>query len=69
MELGQQVAAPELVDAWARAAGASDAERETLLGIAEAAVAEMVSWRRAMARGLVPSRLASLIVPSVWSAQ
>ena len=52
MELGQQVADPAVVDGWARAAGASDAERETLLGIAEAAAAEMVSWRKAMARGL-----------------
>jgi transcriptional regulator with XRE-family HTH domain len=52
MELGQQVAGPAVVDGWARAAGASDAERATLLGIAEAAAAEMVSWRRAMARGL-----------------
>lgn len=52
MELGQQVAAPVVVDNWARTAGASDAERETLLGIAEAAAAEMVSWRKAMARGL-----------------
>jgi transcriptional regulator with XRE-family HTH domain len=53
MELGQQVAAAEVVGNWARAAGAADAERETLLGLAEAAAAEMVSWRRAMARGLV----------------
>ena len=52
MELGQQIAAPAVVDGWARAAGASDTERETLLGIAEAAAAEMVSWRKAMARGL-----------------
>jgi transcriptional regulator with XRE-family HTH domain len=52
MELGQQVAAPAVVDGWARAAGASDTERETLLGIAEAAAAEMVSWRKTMARGL-----------------
>lgn len=52
IELGQQVAEPAVVDGWARAAGASDAERDTLLGIAEAAAAEMVSWRKAMARGL-----------------
>jgi transcriptional regulator with XRE-family HTH domain len=52
MELGQQVAAPDIVDGWARAARAPDAERETLLGIAEAAAAEMVSWRKAMTRGL-----------------
>ena len=52
MELGQQVAAPVVVDNWARTTGASDAELETLLGIAEAAAAEMVSWRKAMARGL-----------------
>ena len=53
MELGQQIAAPAVVDSWARATGASDAERETLLGVAEAAATETVSWRRAMARGLV----------------
>jgi len=53
MELGQQLAAPEVVGNWARAARAPDAERETLLGIAEAATAEMISWRRAMSRGLV----------------
>lgn len=52
MELGQQVADPAVVDGWARAAGTSDAERETLLSVAEAAAAEMVSWRRAMTRGL-----------------
>ena len=51
MELGQQTTDPDAVDSWARAAGAPDAERETLLGIAEAAAAEMVSWRKAMARG------------------
>lgn len=52
MELGQQIADPPVVDSWARTAGASDTERETLLGVAEAAVAEMVSWRKAMTRGL-----------------
>jgi transcriptional regulator with XRE-family HTH domain len=52
MELGQQIAAPAVVDGWARAAGASDTDRETLLGIAADAAAEMVSWRRAEARGL-----------------
>ncbi|MGH7734942.1 MAG: Scr1 family TA system antitoxin-like transcriptional regulator, partial [Gemmatimonadales bacterium] len=52
MERGQQVAAPAVVDGWARAAGASDAERAELLSIAESAAAEMVSWRKAMARGL-----------------
>jgi transcriptional regulator with XRE-family HTH domain len=53
MELGQQIAAPALVDNWARAAGAPGHERERLLGLAEAAAAEMVSWRSAMGRGLV----------------
>ena len=52
MELGQQIAEPLIVDGWARAAGASDTDRDTLLGIAEAAAAEMISWRKAMARGL-----------------
>ena len=53
MELGQQIAAPAIVDGWARAARAPDAEREELLGIAETAATETVSWRKAMARGLV----------------
>lgn len=52
IELGQQVAAPAIVDSWARTAGTPDAERETLLGIAESAAAEMISWRKAEARGL-----------------
>ena len=52
MELGQQTAELEIVDNWARAAGVPAGERETLLGIAEAAAAEMVSWRKAMDRGL-----------------
>jgi len=52
IELGQQVAEPAIVDGWAQTAGASDAERQTLLGIAETAAAEMISWRRVMARGL-----------------
>jgi len=52
MELGQQVADPAVVDHWARAAGVSDAERETLLNTAEAAAAEVISWRKAMASGL-----------------
>lgn len=52
MELGQQIAEPLVVDAWALAAGASDTDRDTLLGIAEAAAAEMISWRKAMAHGL-----------------
>jgi transcriptional regulator with XRE-family HTH domain len=52
MELGQQATAPAVAESWARAAGAPDAERETLLGLAEAASAELVSWRHTMARGL-----------------
>jgi transcriptional regulator with XRE-family HTH domain len=52
MELGQQTAELEVVDNWARAAGVPADERETLLGIADAAAAEMVSWRKAMDRGL-----------------
>ena len=52
MELGQQIAASMVVDKWARAARASDTDRAELLGIAEAAAAEMVSWRKAMVRGL-----------------
>lgn len=52
MELGQQVTSPAVVNSWARAAGAPEAEREALLGIAEGAAAEMVSWRKAMTRGL-----------------
>ncbi len=53
VELGQQLAVPAVIDNWARATGAPDAERETLLGLAEAAATETVSWRRAMSRGLV----------------
>jgi transcriptional regulator with XRE-family HTH domain len=53
IELGQQVATPELVDNWARTARAPETERETLLGMAEEAAVELVSWRKAMARGLV----------------
>jgi transcriptional regulator with XRE-family HTH domain len=53
IELGQQIAAPAVVASWARAARAPDTEQEKLLGIAEAAATETVSWRRAMSRGLV----------------
>jgi transcriptional regulator with XRE-family HTH domain len=53
IELGQQLAAPAVVDGWARVTGAPDGEREKLLDLAEAAAIDTVSWRRAMARGLV----------------
>jgi transcriptional regulator with XRE-family HTH domain len=50
MELGQQVADPAVVENWGRVTGAPDIQG--LLGAAEAAAAELVSWRRTMARGL-----------------
>ena len=52
MELGQQVAEPAVVDRWARTAGVPEPDVQWLLGTAEAAAAEMVSWRKAMSRGL-----------------
>ena len=52
MELGQQIATPAVVDGWAWAAGAPEPDIQWLLGTAEAAVAEMVSWRKTMTRGL-----------------
>jgi transcriptional regulator with XRE-family HTH domain len=53
IELGQQAAGPDIVELWARATGAPDKQREKLLDLAEAAATDTVSWRRAMARGLV----------------
>ena len=53
IELGQQLAAPAVVDGWVRVTRAPDGEREKLLDLAETAATDTVSWRRAMARGLV----------------
>lgn len=50
MELGQQIAASAVVENWGRITNAPDIQ--WLLGAAEAAAAEMVSWRRTMSRGL-----------------
>ncbi len=50
MELGQQVATAAVVENWGQIAGAPDIQ--WLVGTAEAAAAELVSWRKAMARGL-----------------
>jgi transcriptional regulator with XRE-family HTH domain len=50
MELGQQVAAAAVVEHWGRIVGAPDIR--WLTDTAEAAAAELVSWRKAMARGL-----------------
>jgi transcriptional regulator with XRE-family HTH domain len=50
MELGQQVATAAVVENWGQVTGAPDIQ--WLVDTAEAAAAELVSWRRAMARGL-----------------
>jgi transcriptional regulator with XRE-family HTH domain len=50
MELGQQVATAAVVENWGRVTGAPDIQ--WLVSTAESAAAELVSWRRAMARGL-----------------
>jgi transcriptional regulator with XRE-family HTH domain len=50
MELGQQVATVAVVEHWGRVTGAPDIQ--WLVGAAEGAAAELVSWRKAMARGL-----------------
>jgi transcriptional regulator with XRE-family HTH domain len=50
MELGQQVGALAVVENWGRITGAPDVQ--WLTDTAEAAAAEMISWRKAMTRGL-----------------
>lgn len=53
VELGEAAATAELVESWTRQTGASSADRETAAELAEAVAAEMVSWREAVASGLV----------------
>jgi Domain of unknown function (DUF5753) len=52
IELGAQNAGIPLVNRWVQIAGASDAERDELAQLAEAAETETVSWRGALADGL-----------------
>ncbi len=53
MELGEAVATAELVDHWTRETGASQADRQAAVGLAEAVATEFVTWREALASGLV----------------
>jgi transcriptional regulator with XRE-family HTH domain len=53
VELGEAIATAELVEHWARETGASPSERETVTGLANAVAAEFVTWREALASGLV----------------
>lgn len=52
VELGQSVLSVQEVDAWARAVGASAAQRSELLELAEAVGNETTAWRKAIRRGL-----------------
>ncbi|MGH8571567.1 MAG: Scr1 family TA system antitoxin-like transcriptional regulator, partial [Gammaproteobacteria bacterium] len=53
VELGEAVATAELVDHWTRETGASQADRQAAVGLAEAVATEFVTWREALASGLV----------------
>ena len=53
VELGEAVATAELVERWTRETGASQADRDTATDLTEAVEAEFVSWREALASGLV----------------
>jgi transcriptional regulator with XRE-family HTH domain len=53
VELGEAVATAELVDKWTRETGARPADHQTVAELAEAVSAEFVSWREAVASGLV----------------
>ena len=53
IELGQQAAPLAVVERWANAAGASGASLAEVMELAEAAATQTISWRKAMARGLV----------------
>lgn len=53
VELGEAVATAELVERWTRETGASQADRDTAADLTEAVEAEFVSWREALACGLV----------------
>lgn len=52
IELGQQVASPDLVRRWAEATGAPAERCAELVGWAETAGVDAVAWRAAMGRGL-----------------
>ncbi|MGH3827441.1 MAG: DUF5753 domain-containing protein [Pseudonocardiaceae bacterium] len=53
VELGEAVANAELVDHWTRETDASQVDRETAAALAEAVAAEFITWRAALASGLV----------------
>jgi transcriptional regulator with XRE-family HTH domain len=53
VELGEAVATAELVDKWTRETGASPADHQAAAELTEAVSAEFVSWREALASGLV----------------
>ncbi|MGH3915533.1 MAG: helix-turn-helix domain-containing protein [Pseudonocardiaceae bacterium] len=50
-ELGRTTPAPEDVDAWARATGASSTTREELRALAQRAATRLTAWRRELAPG------------------
>ncbi|MGH3796294.1 MAG: Scr1 family TA system antitoxin-like transcriptional regulator [Pseudonocardiaceae bacterium] len=52
VELGEAVATTELVDQWTRETGASPADRQAAVELAEAVATEFVTWREAHASGL-----------------
>ena len=52
IELGQQIASPDLVSRWGRACGADNTELDQLVALAESAATENVSWRKAISQGL-----------------
>jgi transcriptional regulator with XRE-family HTH domain len=53
VELGETVATTELVDHWTRETGASEADRQAAADLAKAVAAEFITWREALASGLV----------------
>ena len=53
IELGQQSAPVNIVQQWAQAAGASEADIARLTELADTAATQATTWRRALARGLV----------------
>jgi transcriptional regulator with XRE-family HTH domain len=53
VELGEAVPTAELVDIWTQETGANHADRQAASDLANAVAAEVVTWREAVARGLV----------------
>jgi transcriptional regulator with XRE-family HTH domain len=53
VELGEAAATAELVERWIHETGAGSPEREAVTDLAKAVAAEVVSWREALASGLV----------------